>query len=88
MASAPSKLNWSAELENLQSIVRCFSPASGDIPTLNNIDIHGGSFPLSGIIGGDHIIYVDFKKRYDLDARRRKAEEAGRFDIVQNLNAS
>ncbi|MBI4454704.1 MAG: serine/threonine-protein phosphatase [Acidobacteria bacterium] len=85
MQSADGILDWTDELENLQSIVRCFSPSSGDLPKLSGIDIYGGSFPLNGIIGGDHIIYVDFKKRYDLEARMRKAETAGRLDVAQKL---
>jgi len=79
------KLNWSDELENLQSIVRYFSPSSGDLPKIQGIDIYGGTFPLNGIIGGDHIIYVDFRKRYDLEARMKIAEKAGRPDVVKNL---
>jgi len=31
------------------------------------------------------LIYVDFKKRFDLDARIRQAREKGRLDIVSNL---
>jgi serine phosphatase RsbU (regulator of sigma subunit) len=41
--------------------------------------------PLNGAIGGDHIIYVDFKKRYDLPARIKQATAAGKPDIVMNL---
>ena len=42
------------------------------IPELKGIDIYGETIPLDGLIGGDHIIYVDFKKRYDLEARIQK----------------
>jgi serine phosphatase RsbU (regulator of sigma subunit) len=36
-------------------------------------------------VGGDHIIYVDFKQRFDLDARIADAAAKGRFDVVENL---
>ena len=49
------------------------------------MDIGGQILPLNGIGGGDHLTYVDFKNRYDLDARIEKATEAGRPDIVSNL---
>ena len=73
------------ELDNFQSIARHIVPASGEIPELNGIDVYGEVLPLSGMVGGDHIIYVDFKRRYDLDARIRKAREAGRQEVVKNL---
>jgi serine phosphatase RsbU (regulator of sigma subunit) len=41
--------------------------------------------PVSGPTGGDHIIYVDFKKRYDLNARIKQATLAERPDIVAHL---
>ena len=37
--------------------------------------------PLSGSVGGDHLIYVDFKQRFDLDARIALAREQGRHDV-------
>jgi serine phosphatase RsbU (regulator of sigma subunit) len=36
-------------------------------------------------VGGDHLIYVDLKQRFDLDARIALAREQGRFDVVENL---
>ena len=42
----------------------------------------GGTLPLNGSVGGDHLIYVDFKQRFDLDARIARAREEGRPDIV------
>jgi serine phosphatase RsbU (regulator of sigma subunit) len=73
------------ELENFQDILRFIVPLPGEIPTLKGIDVYGDTIPLNGVIGGDHIIYVDFKKRYDLGARIRQASAAGRTDIVANL---
>jgi serine phosphatase RsbU (regulator of sigma subunit) len=73
------------ELKNFQDIVRNILPLPGEIPTLNRIDVYGNSLPLNGSIGGDHIIYVDFKKRYDLNARIAQAAAAGKMDVVANL---
>ena len=33
--------------------------------------------PLRGGIGGDHILYIDFNERFDLDSRIRDAERQG-----------
>ncbi len=73
------------ELENLHEIVGAIKPSSGEIPHLNGIDIFGGSVPLNGIAGGDHIIYIDFNKRYDLDVRINDAKENGDLRIAENL---
>jgi len=73
------------ELENFQSIARHIMPLPGEIPDVNGMDIYGDTIPLTGITGGDHIIYVDFKKRFDLAARIAQAAAAGRSDVVANL---
>jgi serine phosphatase RsbU (regulator of sigma subunit) len=73
------------ELKNFQEIARYIVPLPGEIPSLRGIDVYGGTLPLNGTIGGDHIIYVDFKKRYDLAARIRQAAAAGRPDVVAKL---
>ncbi|MDA1184088.1 MAG: PP2C family protein-serine/threonine phosphatase [Acidobacteria bacterium] len=75
----------SRELLNFEEIARGIVPRPGSTPSLACMDVGGQILPLNGIAGGDHLIYVDFKKRYDLDARIRKAADAGRPDIVSNL---
>jgi serine phosphatase RsbU (regulator of sigma subunit) len=76
-----------SEIENFEEIATYLVPSPGDIPELSGIDIYGRSIPLNGIIGGDHIIYLDFKKRYDLDRRVQAAQEEGRTEVVRNLLA-
>ena len=76
-----------AEIENLEQIVAHVVPSPGDIPTLDGIDIYGATQPLNGIIGGDHIIYLDFNKRYDVDARITDAQSRGRQDVADRLAA-
>ncbi|PYS34153.1 MAG: hypothetical protein DMG14_30180, partial [Acidobacteria bacterium] len=73
------------ELKNFQDIARYIVPLPGEIPSLEGIDVYGGTMPLNGAAGGDHIIYVDFKKRYDLAARIREATLAEKPRVVANL---
>ncbi|UCF66548.1 MAG: serine/threonine-protein phosphatase [Acidobacteriota bacterium] len=73
------------ELRNFEEIVRTILPSPGEVPHLPGVDIAGSSLPLSGTTGGDHIIYVDFNRRFDLDARIRKAQAAGSRDVVRAL---
>lgn len=73
------------ELENFEDIASYIKPGPGDIPALSGFDIYGQTLPLNGMVGGDHLIYIDFKKRYDLEARIREASAAGATKIVENL---
>ena len=73
------------ELENLHEIVGAIKPSSGELPELENIDVFGGSLPMNGIAGGDHIIYIDFSKRYDLDVRINDALENGEIKVAERL---
>jgi len=73
------------ELENFEDIARYLLPQPDDVPTLQRIDIYGGTLALNGVVGGDHLIYVDFKRRFDLEARIAHATEAGRTEVVDNL---
>ena len=74
-----------SELANFEDIAAYLLPQAGDVPQLRGIDIHGGTLPLNGIVGGDHLMYVDFKQRFDLDARIADAAASGRLDVVENL---
>lgn len=64
------------EKENLETRLRNLEPRGREIPQLDGIDIYGKTLPLYGIGGGDHIIWTDFKKRYDLNARIKQATSA------------
>jgi serine phosphatase RsbU (regulator of sigma subunit) len=83
--SAAARTALADELKNFQEIVKQILPLPGEIPTVDGMDIFGDTLPLNGYIGGDHIIYVDYKKRYDLDARVEEGLSAGRHDVVLNL---
>lgn len=73
------------ELANFEDIARNLLPQPGDVPRLQGIDLWGGTLPLNGVVGGDHIVYVDFKRRFDLDARIAIAQAAGRSDVAEHL---
>jgi serine phosphatase RsbU (regulator of sigma subunit) len=73
------------ELKNFQEIARHIMPLPGEIPTLEGIDVFGDSIPLNGVVGGDHIIYVDYKKRYDLQARIKQGQKENKPEVVANL---
>ena len=63
------------ELENFQQIASSVLPPPGEIPRLPGLDIHGRLLPLNGVVGGDHIVYIDFNARFDLDRRLEKATD-------------
>lgn len=76
-----------AEIENFKDILKFLPPSAGDIPHLSGFDIAGLSRPLSGSFGGDHMIFVDFKSRFDLDRRIAHALGEGRTDVARRLEA-
>ena len=63
----------SREMDNFREIARYLRPSPGDEPRLEGLDIAGISMPLHGDIGGDHMLYIDFRHRFDLDARIARA---------------
>jgi serine phosphatase RsbU (regulator of sigma subunit) len=73
------------ELDNFETIARYLLPQPGEIPKLQGIDVWGGVLPLTGGVGGDHIVYIDFKQRFDLEARIARASEKAKPDVVANL---
>lgn len=73
------------ELKNFQEIARYIKPLAGEFPQLPGLDMFGETMPLNGIVGGDHILYIDFNHRYDIDARIRQAKEEGREKVARNL---
>jgi serine phosphatase RsbU (regulator of sigma subunit) len=88
MVQELAERGWKAlvdELENFQEIAKFLKPAPGSVPALPGVDIHGVTMPLNGIVGGDHILYIDYRTRYDLDARIARAQAAGHSKIVEQL---
>jgi serine phosphatase RsbU (regulator of sigma subunit) len=74
------------EIINFQKLAKNIKPSSGEIPEINGLDIYGETIPLSGEVCGDHIIYVDFVKRFNLGERIKRAESDGKKEAVNKLN--
>ena len=73
------------ELDNFEAIAEYLLPQPGEVPKLHGIDVWGGTLPLTGVVGGDHIIYIDFKHRFDLQVRIKHATDKGKLEVVENL---
>src|SRR5688572_3945099 len=84
-ADARDFTHLSSELENFEEIAKYLLPRPGDVPRLEGIDVCGGTLALNGVVGGDHIIYVDFKRRFDLPARIEHAIARGKLGVAENL---
>jgi serine phosphatase RsbU (regulator of sigma subunit) len=48
-------------------------PVEGAIPQISGIEMFGNSIP-AGIVGGDLFEYINFRQRYDIDARIQRAQ--------------
>lgn len=75
---------WKEELRNLENITRHIKPTRGDIPNLNGIDIFGQIIPLKKVAGGDHITFLNFNNRYNIEKLIRKATDE---QVRKNLRA-
>lgn len=73
-----------AEMENFRSMMR-YVHWIPDTLSLANVEAYGETFPLNGVLGGDHIIVVDFKRRYNLEARIETARRKGQTDVALRL---
>ncbi len=77
---------WLAdELHNFEEIARYLTPPPGNTPRLEGIEISSLSMPLNGPIGGDHTVFIDFNRRYDLPARIARAERKQRHKVAAKL---
>jgi serine phosphatase RsbU (regulator of sigma subunit) len=77
LADAQKRIKFlNAELANFSELVHNFDAPPSELPEVPWIDVYGGALPLNGQAGGDHIIYVDFKKRYKMDKLIREAPES------------
>jgi serine phosphatase RsbU (regulator of sigma subunit) len=73
------------EILNFQNIARNIKPDPGEIPVIEGLDIYGETISLLGDVSGDHIIYVDFSKRFDLDKRIARAKVTDKIEISNKL---
>jgi serine phosphatase RsbU (regulator of sigma subunit) len=63
------------ELERFSALAHTFDPPPSERPEVPWIDVYGESLPRNHQAGGDHIIYIDFKKRYKMEKLIRNAPE-------------
>jgi serine phosphatase RsbU (regulator of sigma subunit) len=63
------------ELERFSDLAHTFDPPPSELPEVPWIDVYGESLPYNRQAGGDHIIYIDFKKRYKMEKLIRTAPE-------------
>ncbi|MDH3783835.1 MAG: serine/threonine-protein phosphatase [Acidobacteriota bacterium] len=73
------------EIANFREIATHLRPSPGEVPDVEGIDIAAFSKPLYEVIGGDHLIYIDFPKRFSLERRLGRARARGRDEVVENL---
>lgn len=73
------------ELRNFRDVAQFLRPSPGDVPRIDGLDLACLSLPLHDVVGGDHVVWVDFEKRYDLEGRIAEAERGGRDEIARNL---
>src|SRR6201987_5918624 len=52
-------------------------PVEGEIPHISGIEMFGNSIP-AGTVGGDLFEYINFQRRYDIDARIQQAQRLSR----------
>jgi serine phosphatase RsbU (regulator of sigma subunit) len=74
LAEARQRIHFlERELERFSDLAHTFDPPPSELPQVPWIDVYGESLPLNHQAGGDHIIYVDFKKRYKMEKLIRNA---------------
>jgi len=76
--------NLEEEMVNLRAILEVVYHVPADF-SLEQVDVCGQCWPVAGATGGDHLVFVDFKRRFDLDRRVRRARRAGREDVAHGL---
>lgn len=72
------------ELENFLDIFQRLQPHSPGLER-PGFQVWSDSVFLNGAAGGDHIIHLDFDRRYDLDRRIAKAVRDGRLEVAAAL---
>jgi len=73
------------ELQNFRDNAAFLKPSPGEIPSIDGIDIASISLPLREFVGGDHLIYIDFNRRYNLERRLIRARAKGRTEVAERL---
>lgn len=73
------------ELRNFHDVAQFLRPSPGDVPRIAGLDLACLTLPLHDVVGGDHLAWIDFDRRYDLDLRIAEAEKQERTEVSRNL---
>lgn len=73
------------EIENFREIALNLRPSSGEVPRIPGIEIAGFTMSLQESIGGDHLIWLDFGRRYNLKAKAARARKKNRPKVAARL---
>jgi serine phosphatase RsbU (regulator of sigma subunit) len=79
--------DWRGELENFFETFKLIGPESRTVK-IGGIEICGDSVFLNGALGGDHLTFLDFDRRYDLNHRIELAELEHRPQVARHLAAN
>jgi serine phosphatase RsbU (regulator of sigma subunit) len=82
--NAPSPAICCHEIANFVDILKLVKPPRLGLRK-GDVELYGNSVFLNGAAGGDHIIYVDFEHRYDLERRIDTALAEGRPETAEAL---
>ena len=82
----PSDPEDSLEVQNFREIASSMLAPSARLPTLAGVEIAGFTLPYRDVVGGDHIVYLDFRRRFDLPRRIEEAEKEGRRKVAAELH--
>ena len=80
--------NLKTEWRNFEETAELFVALPGEIPQVKGIDIYGECIPLKGKGGGDHITYVDFNQRFDLDRLVDEYRRNGLRNLEEKLSVT
>jgi len=72
------------EIENFVRIFKLIRPPHRGL-RIGQIEVYGESTFLNGAAGGDHVVYLDFEHRYDLDQRIEEANANGQAEAAAKL---
>ena len=76
--------NIEEEIENYLTVLGRIRPHRA-AERLETIDVYGESHYLSGAAGGDHIIYLNFDQRYDIQRRSDHALSEGNGHVAAKV---
>jgi hypothetical protein len=81
-----SQQDLTDELLHFQELASLILPRGENVPVLPDIDYFGFVEPYKGCVGGDHLVFVDFRA-YKPETRIKLAQEAGAAALASGNDA-